>query len=186
VYVNDCTYEPAEDTVLAIEAMSRLESMGLRVESAVDIGSGSGALALAAREILGARRLAAVEYSLCAAQASRQTLPPDAVVAVCPFASCLRGPWDLAVVNPPYLPEKPVKASPWECSAELWWAGGSGVMEGMIRAAARLSRRVIAVQSTLSPVSASDILKSLGFNVRILAAESFFMERLEVVWAWRS
>ncbi|MCE4611590.1 MAG: 50S ribosomal protein L11 methyltransferase [Desulfurococcales archaeon] len=184
--INDCTYEPAEDSELAVEAMSLLAERGRRYDSVIDVGAGSGILALAARRILRARRVAAVDAMICPATSARENLPPDVMVVVCPYASCIRGPWDLAVVNPPYLPEHPPRASVWDCSLEAGWAGGGGVMESLIRSVARLAREVLAVSSTLSPVRLPSLLSRLGFNVELLASRPFFMERVEVYWGWRS
>ncbi len=185
VYANSCTYPPGDDSALCIRAMKVLRERGRRYGSVLDLGSGSGILALAAMRLLGASRVAAVEAYLCPAIASRETLGDGALVAVCPYASCLRGGWDLAVVNPPYLPEDPGGARGPCAPPSSWWAGSAGVMEGMLRAAASLSGEVLAVYSTLSPVDAERLLASMGFRVEVLAEEAFFMERLRVAWAWR-
>ncbi|GBF08523.1 putative methyltransferase [Aeropyrum pernix] len=187
VYVNSCTYPPSDDTILLLEAMETLRKEGRVYESALDLGTGSGALALGAVEILGVERVAAVDAYPCPALAARATLPPQALVAVCPYASCLKGGFDIALVNPPYLPEKPPPPGGQGCSPTLSeaWAG-EGVMRGMLEAAGRLAGEVLAVYSSLSSVTPQEVLGAMGFSTRILASERFFMERLEVVHAWRS
>ncbi len=182
--VNECTYPPSDDTELLIEAMEELASRGRAYDSVIDIGSGSGVLALAAQKLLGATRLAAVDASFCAALSAKANLGARHLVAVCPNAACIRGRWDLAIVNPPYLDEEPGHVSPWNCEHKLWWAG-RGLMEAMVSAGASLAREVLVASSTLSPVDPKVILASKGLRVEVLASRSFFMERLEAVWAWR-
>ena len=184
--VNDCTYTPAEDSELAIEAMRVLARRGRRYDSIVDIGTGSGVLALEAKTLLGAKRVVAVDSMICPALSARDNLPSSIMVAVCPYASCIRGSWDLAVVNPPYLPEDPPEFNVWSCAKEAGWAGGKGVMEALIKSAIRLASEVLVVSSTLSPIKTPDLLRSLGFKAELLAFKSFFMERIEVYWGWRS
>lgn len=58
-------------------------------------------------------------------------------------------------------------------------------MRGMLEAAGRLAREVLAVYSSLSGVTPQEVLGAMGFASRVLASERFFMERLEVVHAWR-
>ncbi|BAN89893.1 methyltransferase [Aeropyrum camini SY1 = JCM 12091] len=186
VYINRCTYPPSDDTVLALEAMEALRREGRVYRSALDLGTGSGALALAALRVLGAWRVVAVDAYPCPALAARATLPPQALVALCPYASCVSGGFDIALVNPPYLPEKPPLPGGQGCSptlAEAW--AGEGVMRGMLEAAGRLAREVLAVYSSLSGVTPQEVLGAMGFASRVLASERFFMERLEVVHAWR-
>ena len=184
--VNDCTYAPAEDSQLAVEAMRVLAGRRGGYESVVDLGTGSGVLALAARMILGASRVVAVDSMYCPAISARENLPPDIMVVVCPYASCIRRSWDLAIVNPPYLPEAPPELNVWRCAPEAGWAGGEGVMEALIRSAARLAREVLVVSSTLSPIRITELLGELGFETELLASKPFFMERVEVYWGWRS
>lgn len=150
----------------------------------IDLGTGSGVLALAAREIFNAPLIVAVDIHECPAYSARRNLGSEPLVAVCRSASCISGFFDLAILNPPYLPIDPGSEGGCEGVEGLAWSGGGGVMEELIRASAGLASEVIAVYSSLSPVNPVALLEKLGFNTRILASKRFFMESLEVVHAW--
>ncbi|MCE4604203.1 MAG: class I SAM-dependent methyltransferase [Aeropyrum sp.] len=184
VFVNECTYPPSDDSELAVEALAVLREEGRSYSSIIDLGSGSGVLALAAYKIFRPRIIAAVEAHRCPAVSSRLSLPSHLLVAICPSASCLKSVFDLAIVNPPYLPERPPRGD--ECGEVLArsWAG-EGVMEGMLGAAAGLAREVLAVYSSLSPIGVPEFFRRLGFSFRVLASRRFFMESVEVGHAWR-
>ena len=186
VWLNECTYNPSHDSLLAIEALKILRDRGASYDSVLDLGTGSGVLALASYILFKPRRLGAIDLSWCSLEAARMTLPSGALLALCDKGRCLRGGWDLVVVNPPYLPEEPPEP-PWGCGEmlEAAWSG-LGVVEGMVKAAAGLGREVLVVYSSLTRPRPPELLKRLGFHLEILVKQGFFMEELSVVYGVRS
>lgn len=188
LWVNECTYPPSDDSLLAVEAMRAMAESGAGYERVLDLGTGSGVLAVAAHRIFRPRLVAAVDSSWCAAESAARNLPPGSLVAVCRDARCLGGSWDLVIVNPPYLPEEPPEP-PLDCGGmlEASWRG-LGVAESMVGAAAGLGREVLVVYSSLTRPSPAEVLRGLGFRVEVLARRAFFMEEIVVargVAPWR-
>jgi release factor glutamine methyltransferase len=180
VATNDCVYEPSDDSKLAVEALVKLKNMGRRYESFLDLGTGTGLLALAAGALFSPRRLAAVDISPHSVESARATLGPNALIVQCDAASCLSGEWDLVVLNPPYLP---AGDRPWgECSYWQLMAFNEGENHlKLCRAAGRLGREVLVVRSSLSSLDVDSCLKSMGLLERDVVAERrLFMERLTV------
>ncbi|MCE4613769.1 MAG: 50S ribosomal protein L11 methyltransferase [Desulfurococcales archaeon] len=183
--INDCVYEPSDDSFLVAEALGKLRAEGRKYESIVDIGTGSGVLALVAYLLFKPRRLVAVDISPCSVLSARINLAGEVIVSRCYGASCLSGSWDLAVVNPPYLPLPAIK-EPYTCREmlEASWSG-LGVYEKLLHEASRLAREVLAIHSSLYPTSPEAVLVSRGFEYRILASAVFFMEKLVVIHAYK-
>ncbi|MEB3807151.1 MAG: methyltransferase [Desulfurococcales archaeon] len=184
VYTHPCVYEPSDDTFLAIEALARLPEVKTDIRAAVDMGTGTGILALAITRIYPEAFIVATDINPHALQAANKTLQASkASVVACRWASCLRPRFDLAVVNPPYLPvEDQLDQCP-ELSKS--WSGSPGILEEACREATRVAGAVVLVYSSLSQWSPHDCLREAGFEVVYGAGESFFMEKLYAVMAVR-
>jgi len=179
-----CVYEPSDDTWIAVEALERLEALGYRFETVLDLGSGTGVLAAVARALFNPSLVAAVDLSPYAARATRLTLGPDALVAQCNGGRCLRGRWDLVILNPPYLPAGANEVKACEGLLDLAWSEEAG-HEILCRAAGDLGSWVVVVRSSLSALDVDSCLSSMGFSkVATLSNRAFMFER---IWAelWR-
>jgi len=179
-----CVYEPSDDTWIAVEALERLEALGYRFESVLDLGSGTGVLAAVARALFNPSLVAAVDLSPYAARATRLTLGPDALVAQCNGGRCLRGRWDLVILNPPYLPAGANEVKACEGLLDMAWSEEAG-HEVLCRAAGDLGNWVVIVRSSLSALDVDSCLTSMGFSkVATLSNRAFVFER---IWAelWR-
>ncbi|MCX8196461.1 MAG: 50S ribosomal protein L11 methyltransferase [Acidilobaceae archaeon] len=175
--LHPCVYEPAEDTYLAMEALWRLKLMGRSYESIVDVGTGSGALALFAYMAFRPPLVLATDISPFAVSVARQNLPPEVHVVRCSGLCSTRG-WELAILNPPYLPEKREEdgCSGWLSAA---WAG-EGAMEELVQEALSGASEVLLVYSSLSPFKP----ELEGIRRLRLASNKFFFEELyaELIW----
>jgi len=179
-----CVYEPSDDTWIAVEALERLEALGYRFETVLDLGSGTGVLAAVARALFNPSLVAAVDLSPYAARATRLTLGPDALVAQCNGGRCLRGRWDLVILNPPYLPAGANEVKACEGLLDMAWSEEAG-HEILCRAAGDLGSWVVVVRSSLSALDVDSCLSSMGFSkVATLSNRAFMFER---IWAelWR-
>ncbi|MCG2872632.1 MAG: methyltransferase [Acidilobus sp.] len=179
-----CVYEPSDDTWIAVEALERLEALGYRFESVLDLGSGTGVLAAVARALFNPSLVAAVDLSPYAARATRLTVGPDALVAQCNGGRCLRGRWDLVILNPPYLPAGANEVKACEGLLDMAWSEEAG-HEVLCRAAGDLGSWVVIVRSSLSALDVDSCLTSMGFSkVATLSNRAFMFER---IWAelWR-
>ncbi|MEN2999457.1 MAG: methyltransferase [Acidilobaceae archaeon] len=174
--LHPCVYEPAEDTLLAIEAVRKLKEMDKSYERVAEVGTGSGAIALALYRTLRPAVLLATDISPYAVSVARRNLPPEVHVARC-HGLCSPGPWDLVVMNPPYLPvgREEDRCEGWLSAA---WAG-EGVMEELVREALSSSKELLLVYSSLSP------FKPSGLKGIRLGSERYFFEELVVELLWR-
>ncbi len=179
VAVGECVYPPMEDSELALEALSLLARSGARPMSALDIGTGTGVLALGAYKLFRPPLVAATDISPYAVRTALHNLrETGALVARCFLARCLRPGWDLVTANPPYLPVKDSLEG--ECGRyeALSW-GWPGMAEAFCREAAAMSRQyVVIVDSSLSGYDARSCLAEEGFRVLVGVERRFFMEKL--------
>jgi len=180
VKVHDCVYEPAEDSLLALEAMYKLYLRGSRYEKIVDLGTGTGILALAAYELFNPDVLLAIDISPYAVRNARCNLPPEAHIVQSNGLGFLNTTWDLVVLNPPYLPLEP-ESQRGTCDwwLDVSWSGGGGVMERLIGDSITGGREVLLVYSTLSPFRVEDLVE--GAHVEVLGSQRFFFEELRVL-----
>lgn len=150
--------------------------MGKRYERVAEVGTGTGAIAIAAYRTFRPSLLLATDISPYAVRIARRNLPPEVQVVRC-HGLCSPGPWDLAIMNPPYLP-----VGREEDGCEGWlsaaWAG-EGVMEELVKEALSSSRELLLVYSSLSPY------KPLGLNSIRLGSERYFFEELVVELIWK-
>lgn len=163
----------------------KLKSQGKAYDRIVDVGSGTGILALAAYKLFKPPVLAAIDISPYAVELSRRNLPPEVHVVRCFGLSCLESSWDLVILNPPYLPGEPPR-EPRGCLewVEYAWSG-SGLMYELLLEAFNVSREVLTVYSTLSPVDSGALALKLGFKVERLGFRRFFYEELRAILAYR-
>lgn len=138
-------------------------------------------LALLAYELFKPLRLVATDLSPYAVRVSRRNLPPEILVARCDGASCLEAGWDLAILNPPYLPIEPRNLSPRDCDdwLDLAWSGASSMKE-LVLEAVRVAREAVIVSSSLSPVRVEEIAVREGKRARVIASRRFFFEEIIV------
>jgi release factor glutamine methyltransferase len=181
IKVHKCVYKPAEDSILALEALYKLYKRGFKYDRIVDLGTGTGILALAAYELFDPNMLLAVDISPYAVRNASCNLPLEAHVVQSDGLSFLNTIWDLVILNPPYLPLEPVGLGD-TCSwwLELSWSGGGGVMERLVGDSMSKGGEVLLVYSTLSPVGVESIAGSA--RIEVLGSLRFFFEELKVLY----
>lgn len=167
-------YAPAEDTFLLADAVESHSG-----SAALDVGTGSGYLA---RRL--AERFALVVATDINLPVLKSQTYPAPIRVCCHGASALRGPFDLAVCNPPYLATDEVL----DLSTD-GGRGGTEVPSSMIRTVAPLLRpggRLVFVSSSLSDYRALILLcKELGMSASVVRRKRIFFEELVVVEAVR-
>ena len=165
-------YIPAEDTFLLADAAGSESG-----RAALDMGTGSGYLA----KILQERFETVVATDVDLGVLKHQTYPARMRVC-CHGASALRGPFDLAVCNPPYLATEQVQDRSTDGGP-----GGVPVPAAMIRTAAPLLRpggRLLFVSSSLSDYgSLVRLCSQLGMEASVERRKRLFFEELVVVRA---
>ncbi len=188
-------YEPAEDTWLAA---SMIAGDGRGIRLCVDIGTGTGILALTCFTRLALHTVIAIDVNPCAAYCAKKNAEiwgAEIVVNVvqCSHATCIRGGIDgvLVVYNTPYLPveEKPLD----DCLDEVATTGGISEALHAIGEAERISGGknacIVLVFSSLSNPQGdplNDVLGSLhekGFRVESIRKQHFFFEDIIAVKA---
>ncbi len=184
VYTHPCVYEPAEDSLLAVEAVARLARLLPGAGLAADLGSGTGILGLALNKALGAY-VVATDVNEYAVAASARTLGAVGTAVECRWAACMPDDSvDVAVVNPPYLPVADrLSSCPGLAAA---WSGGPRAVEESCLEASRVARRaLILVYSSLTGWEPWECLARQGYEPLFTLEEPFFMEKVYVVAAGR-
>ncbi len=103
-YVDDRVLIPRPETELLVEATLEHAPDGGRV---IDIGSGSGCVAITIERERPDLRVVSVDRSvdaLAVAAINRARLQSHVALAACDLMSAVRGPFDVIVSNPPYVP----------------------------------------------------------------------------------
>ena len=179
--MHKCVYKPAEDSVLALEALRKLYDKGSRYHEIVDLGTGTGILALGAYELFKPVTLVALDISPYAVQTAKCNLPPETHIVQCDKLECLRSrSWDLVIVNPPYLPVEPeTPRGTCDWWLELSWSGGGSIMRDLTLEALKVGREVLLVHSTLSPLNLQELEERA--RTEILLTQRFFLEELRVL-----
>jgi release factor glutamine methyltransferase len=177
-------YAPAEDTSLMLRAL-RAFDIG-EGDGACDVGTGTGVVALAmARR---GARVVAVDVNphaarLARANAAANGLADRIAVVRGSLLAPLRGPFDLIVFNPPYLPVEG------ESRAELAraWEGGAGgigwaplFVAGLHRALAPGGRALVLLSSLGDPRSFAELAVARGFLPEVVAEAKLPWELLQV------
>ncbi|PIT05716.1 SAM-dependent methyltransferase [Bradyrhizobium nitroreducens] len=108
--LSDATLVPRPDTETVVElALEVLRDREVKQPRIADIGTGSGAILLALLHEIPDAFGVGTDLSLTALGTARDNaralgLAGRAVFVACSYASALRGPFDLIVSNPPYIP----------------------------------------------------------------------------------
>ena len=179
-----CVYEPAEDSELALWAAWLLGRLAGGAGVAVDLGCGTGVVALGLVKA-GFPRVVAVDSSRYAVECARANLPSEAAVVECDGLSCLEDP-DVVVANLPYLPVGPEEDGCGGALSAAWAAGPGGeVAVRLCREAARARVGVGLVYSTLTPVDVASCIEGEGFRVAATRRLRGFFEELVALVALR-
>ncbi|TAJ44804.1 HemK2/MTQ2 family protein methyltransferase [Methanofollis fontis] len=175
---DDQVYAPAEDTFLLRDAALREVRPDDRV---LEVGCGSGAVAEALLE-----RAASVTATDINPHAVRSARAHGVETVRSDLASGLRGPFDLVLFNPPYLPTAPEeRLDDW---LEYALDGGPSGRDTIERFAADVGRvltpygRILLLVSSLTgPAAVRDLFAALGYVVFVVAEERVEGEDLIVL-----
>jgi release factor glutamine methyltransferase len=100
-------YEPREDTLLMIEALSRIDLLGKEI---LDMGTGSGVLAtFCAQRGAGVTAIDINEIAASYAKRAAHHLGLDIHVLRADLFSSVRGKFDIILFNPPYLASESIE-----------------------------------------------------------------------------
>jgi release factor glutamine methyltransferase len=108
-FVDSSVLIPRPETEHVVE---KVLSLGLRPARLLDVGTGSGALAVTLALELPAAHVFATDISIEALSIARRnalTLRAAVSFVCCDLAAALRGPFDLIVANPPYVPDPEIE-----------------------------------------------------------------------------
>ena len=190
VCVNECVYEPSDDTMLIAELIIRhkdtiLNDVDPRV--VVEVGSGTGILSLLAYKIFKPDKMISIDINPYSIYTSSNTLRGiDSIQVIrCDGLSCIIGDIDLLIINPPYLPVNDYSMSD-ECLnwlSKSW--GDSDMLYRLCMEYSRLSKSIITVYSSLSPVDLAKCLEDRGHNVKASVSKGFFMEEITAIYTVR-
>lgn len=172
-------YEPAEDTELLVAALRKDAGEVLAGALAADIGTGSGAVGVAMRE-MGARVLAVdVNPHACAAARARGL---DAIRG--DLTSALRAPFDVVAFNAPYLPSEPEeRVEGWIDHAFHGGEGGVEVSERFVRDLPRVlapGGRAYLVVSSRAQLGRLEAAVPAGLRLQRVGSTRFFFEEIQV------
>lgn len=171
-------YLPQEDSRLLVQTLER--TIEVRGRSVLDVCTGTGVVAIAAAR-LGARSVAAWDICPRAVRYSRKNAASAGVavdVRRGPWTRArLRGPFDVVLANPPYVPADPESLATVDGPSWAWDAGPDGrlVIDPLCAAAPDLltiGGTLLFVQSELSGVEQSlAALSSAGLVADIVARQ---------------
>jgi release factor glutamine methyltransferase len=170
-------YSPEADTVLLLEAARSEVQPGDRV---LEVGTGSG---LIASEIARITRVVATDINphavLSAAKAGADVVRTD-------LFSGIRGPFDLVLFNPPYLPTQPEeRMDDWLEHALDGGVSGRDVIERFARSVGTIiapKGRILLLISSLTGLrEVRDLFFGLGFSADIVIQQEIEDEILYVL-----
>ena len=172
-------YAPQDDSLLLIEAMATHVAVAGR--SVLDLCTGSGIAAIAAAR-LGAESVTAVDISpravRCARRNARAAGLRESAYVGGHFAAVDRGPYDVVVCNPPYVPALPPEQSgsvpAVDGPSRAWDAGADGrqVLDPLCAAAGDLlaqTGELLIVQSEFAdPLRSVEMLRIGGLHAEVV------------------
>ncbi len=173
-----------------MEALSKLAAWGIQPGIVVDIGTGSGLLAVEAARLFPRAFVVATDVNPHAVLAALRRVKTEGLegrvaVAECDGAGCI-GAFDLAIANLPYLP---VDLEDDGCNRYLsmaWAAGERGERAlHLCREAARARGYAVIVYSSLTPGDVKGCIESRGFRVAFILSRKLFFEELYALVARR-
>ena len=170
-------YSPEADTYLLLEAALKEIRSGDKV---LEIGTGSGYIAAALKEVVD---VIATDINPHSVYAAKQK---DVEVVRTDLVSGLRGPFDLLIFNPPYLPTlDEEKIDDWLEYALDGGADGRMIIERFAKEIGKVlapKGRVLLLISSLTGVEATfEILEEAGYRVEIVERRQVFDEELLIL-----
>ena len=177
IYDPGQVYSPEADTYLLLEAALKEIRSGDKV---LEIGTGSGYISAALMEVA---EIIATDINPHAVYAAKQR---GVEVVRTDLACGLRGPFDLVIFNPPYLPTlDEEKIDDWLEYALDGGMDGREVIERFARDIGRVlapkGRLLLLISSLTGIDSTIHIFKSTGYQVEIVARRQIFEEELVVI-----
>ncbi|AFZ71051.1 Ribosomal protein L11 methyltransferase (PrmA) [Caldisphaera lagunensis DSM 15908] len=176
---NKHVYKPSDDTLLIIKAMLYLKNKGYVFERIIDIGTGSGILSIAAQKIFNPKVLISIDISPYAVMAAKKVIEMEnkgnSIVIRCDGTFCLRGLYDLSIVNPPYLPSNDKIDDEW--IVKSWQEENN---HEKVCLSSLKSKNILILKSSLSKFDQDKCLKNFNYNKQTILKENLFMEQLEV------
>ncbi len=176
---NNHIYKPSDDSLLIIKAMLYLKGKGYNFKKIVDIGTGSGILSIAAQRIFNPEILISIDISPYAVKAAKKAVEIENkgnnIVIRCDGTLCLRGLYDLSIVNPPYLPSNDNISDEW--IVRSWQEDNN---HEKICLSSLISKNILILKSSLSKFDQDACLRNFNYNKMTILKENLFMEQLEV------
>ncbi|MEB2793618.1 MAG: methyltransferase [Caldisphaeraceae archaeon] len=182
---NNMVYKPSDDSFLMIEAMKVLKSKGYSYEKIIDLGSGSGVLSLVAKKLFNPKILVSVDISPYAVYSTYRLLKGESLVLRCDAATCVNASFDLAIINPPYIPSTDRLAGSDRWLVLSWQEGKN---HEKLCTSSKIAENVLILKSTLSSLDQDRCMKRIGYEKREKVLEKrLFMEIIEAnYWVKRS
>lgn len=180
IYDPKQVYSPEADTFLLLEVATKEIRPGDRV---LEIGTGSGYIAARLKEVAD---VIATDINPHAVYATKQL---GVEVVRTDLVNGLRGPFDLVIFNPPYLPTlDEEKIDDWLEYALDGGIDGRSVIERFAREIGRVlapKGRILLLISSLPGIDAIiDIFKNAVYQVEIVERRQVFNEELVVIKCW--
>lgn len=183
---DDQVYPPAEDSYLLLQAVLLEFRAGDRI---LEIGTGSGIVSsrLSCHASAGDRRVLATDIN---PHAARKAYELGIEVVRADLFSGIRGPFDLVIFNPPYLPTGPnERIDDWLEYALDGGPEGRSTIVRFIRQVGRVlapgGRFLIVVSSLTGIREVESALEEAGYDHGIVLEQMIEGERLVVVKGWK-
>lgn len=167
-------YEPGEDTYLLAEFVKKFS----KDKKVLDLGTGSGILALTAKEA-GAKEVLASDIN---EEAVKEAGKKGIKAVKSNLFKNIKGKFDLIVFNPPYLPKDKREKEDLDTSGGK--VGNELTIKFLKQAKSFLNKDgiiLIIISSLSKPEMTFDKIKELGFNYKILGKNKMFFEEIFAV-----